>query len=236
MTSKTTLSKQVRSFDVAGVAESLDAAPDLLDVRDERGRTWLHLCCSVDITKRSKADRRASVALVAGLLDRGLDMDDAAFTEGTWRATPVWFSVARGRNLDLARFLLERGADPNHTLFAASFHDDFAAIDLLLDHGAAIDEVAEDETPFLGAIKTSHFASAWRLAERGADVNAVGSEGMTALHYMLKKNSDTEHFLALARFSPRYDIPGPDGLTAADLIARKRDPALRALAPSSGAS
>ncbi len=56
-------------------------------------------------------------------------------------------------------------------------------------------------------------------------MNAVGSEGMTALHYMLKKNSDTEHFVALARFGPRYDIPGPDGVTAAELLARKRDPA-----------
>ena len=236
MTSKTTLTKQVRSFDVAGVTESLDAAPDLLQVRDERGRTWLHLCCSVDVTNRSKVDRHASVVLAAALIERGLDINDSAFTEGTWRATPVWFSVARGHNLDLAQFLLERGADPNHALFAASFNDDFAAIDLLLDHGADIDEVAEDETPFLGAIKTSHFASAWRLAERGADVNAVGSEGMTALHYMLKKNSESEHFLALARFGPRYDIPGPDGVTAAELLSRKRDLALRALALSSGAS
>ena len=230
MTSKTALAKQVRAFDVAGVEASLGAEPDLLPVRDERGRTWLHLCCSVDVTKRSEADRRASVGLASALLGRGLDMNDAAFTEGSWRATPVWFSVARGRNLDLAGFLLGRGADPNHSLFAACFNDDFAAIDLLLSHGAAIDEVAEDETPFLGAIKTSHFASAWRLVERGADVNAVGSEGMTALHYMLKKNSDTEHFIALARFSPRYDVPGPDGVTAAELLARKRDPALRTLA------
>jgi len=229
MTSKTALAKQVRAFDAGAVGRSLDAAPELVDVRDERGRTWLHLCCSVDVRKRSKADRRASVALAADLLARGIDRDDAAFTEGTWRATPVWFSVARGRNLDLTRFLLGRGADPSHTLFAASFNDDFTAIDLLLDHGADLEAVAEGETPFLGAIKTSHFASAWRLAERGADVNAVDDRGMTALHVMLKKNSATDPLLAIARFDPRYDIPGPDGVTAAELLARKRDPALRAL-------
>ena len=55
-------------------------------------------------------------------------------------------------------------------------------------------------------------------------MNAVDDRGMTALHLMLKKNSATEHFLALARFDPRYDIPGPDGVTAAELLARKRDP------------
>ena len=102
MTSKTILTRQVRSFDALGVERSLDASPDLLDVRDERGRTWLHLCCSVDVTTRSKVDRRGERRARVRLLDRGLDMDDAAFTEDTWKATPVWFTVARGRNLDLA--------------------------------------------------------------------------------------------------------------------------------------
>ena len=224
MTSKTTVTKQVRSFDVAGVTESLDAAPDLLQVRDERGRTWLHLCCSVDVTNRSKVDRHASVVLAAALIERGLNINDSAFTEGKWRATPVWFSVARGHNLDLAEFLLERGADPNHALFAASFNDDFAAIDLLLDHGADIDEVAEGETPFLGAIKTSHFAVrvAFGGARRRCERCRFRGDDRAALH---AEEEQRERALprALARFGPRYDTPGPDGVTAAELLSRKRD-------------
>jgi ankyrin repeat protein len=219
MTSKAALTGQVRAFDVEGVRRSLDHRPDLLDLRDDRGRTWLHLCCSCPVTR---TDRAPSIKLAAELLARGLDKNDAAFTEGTWRATPVWFSVARGRNLDLTRFLLERGATPEHSLWAAAYNDDIPAISLLLQHGAEIDAVAEEETPFLWATKTSHFGSAWELARQGADVNATDSAGMTALHYMLKKRSEAPHFTAFAEFGPSVDIPDPTGRTAREILIGRR--------------
>jgi len=226
--SKTSLTARVRALDPAGVAAELDAEPSLLRVVDNRGRSWLHLCCGVDVSARP-ASAAAAVAIAAGLLDRGLGLDDAAFTEGEWRATPLWYAVGRGRNLDLARFLLEQGCDPNHTLFAAAFNADLAAIDLLLDHGADIDPVTEDETPFFGAVKWSRFPSAWRLASRGADVNFQDSRGRTALHRMLAKRSDLVHLQALAAFGPRVDLPDASGVTAADLLARRRDPGVRDL-------
>ena len=70
------------------------------------------------------------------LLAHGLDIDAEAFTEDAWKATPLWFAVARGRNLALAEFLLDRGCNPNYALWAAAFNDDFAAIGLLVAHGA----------------------------------------------------------------------------------------------------
>jgi ankyrin repeat protein len=233
MASATSVTKQVRQFDADGVRASLDEAPRLLGHRDERGRNWLHLCCSIDVSKRPD-DVGPSVTIADDLLARGLDIDAPAFTEndGQWHATPLWYCVARGRNLVLAAHLLDLGCDPNHSLWAAGFNDDLGAIDLLLDHGADIDSVVEQETPFLSAIKSSHFRPAWRLAERGADVDYVDAKGMTALHYMLKKSSDTKHFVAFDRFGPRYDIPGPNGTTAGEALARKRDPALRALVAS----
>ena len=39
-------------------------------------------------------------------------------------------------------------------------------------------------------MKSSHFRAAEALLERGANVNVQDSHGMTALHYMLKKDSD----------------------------------------------
>jgi hypothetical protein len=230
MASTTALAAAVKAFDVDAARAALDASPALLPVRDGRGRTWLHLVCSTDVTKHAELDPADSIATARLLIGRGLDHSDAAFTEDEWRATPVWYAVARGRNVALARSLLEMGADPNHTLWAAAFNDDLDALTLLLDHGAELEAFAEDTTPFLGAIKSSHFTSAWHLAERGADIDVVDRFGMTALHYMLKKSSDTRHFTDFARYRPRVDIPGPDGRTAGDQLARRRDPVLRDLA------
>jgi hypothetical protein len=62
------------------------------------------------------------------------------------------------------------------------------------------------------------------------NVNAQNERGMTAAHLMLKKNSDYEHFAMLARYNARFDLPDKQGVTAADVMARKRDARFKALA------
>jgi ankyrin repeat protein len=171
-----------------------------------------------------------SIETARVLLKHGFDMNEHAFTEGTWRATPVWHAIGRGANLALAEFLLKRGADPNHSLWAASFRRDRAAIRLLVRHGAEVDEQLRGSTPFLGAIEWSLFDPAEELLELGADPNFRDAKGMTALHYMLKKGSDKKHFSMLLRHGARGDIPSKNGQTAADIMARKRDPAFREMA------
>ena len=57
-------------------------------------------------------------------------------------------------------------------------------INLLLDRGANIEAIAEDETPLLAAVKYSKFAMAELLLARGANPNFQDSKGMTALHYI----------------------------------------------------
>jgi hypothetical protein len=47
---------------------------------------------------------------------------------------------------------------------------------------------------------------------------------------MIRKSSPAEALAMVIGFGARGDIPGPDGRTAIDLLARKRDPALRSLA------
>jgi hypothetical protein len=230
--SKTGVQALVKALDVDGVRAALSESPALIDVRDDRGRTWLHLVCSLDMTRRSAKDVTATLALAELLLSLGLEIDEPAFTEGTWHATPVWYSVSRGRNLALARFLLSRGASAEHALWAAAFNEDLDAIRLLAEHGATIDAVVEDETPFLGAVKTSRFASAWLLLDLRADVDFVDPKGMTALHYMLKKGSDAEHIEEIVGRGADLDIADPSGRTARGILGRKRDPALKALAAS----
>jgi hypothetical protein len=232
--SKTKMTALVRSFAASEVDSALETSPGLAEVRDARGRNWLHLCCAVDVGGKVPAAKQ-SVRTADVLLAHGLDIDAEAFTEDAWKATPLWFAIGRGRNLVLAEHLLERGCDPNYALWAAAFNDDLEAIDLLVRYGAIVDDpCVPDETPFLWAVKISHFGPAGRLLGHGADVNVQDPKGMTALHYMLKKQSDKVHFEMLVAHGARGDIPNGDGLTAVDIMRKKRDPDFHALADRLG--
>ena len=223
MVSKARVRELVRSFDDEGVETALDAKPALLEARDERGRTWLHLCCATPLDGQRSA--AASIRTADLLLDRGLDLEDAAFNEGEFRATPLWYSISWGKNLALAEHLLKRGARPEHSLFAAAWNNDSVAIRLLIKYGAKVDgDGPAEDSPMLGAVLWSRFGPAETLLEAGANPNLRDKKGMTALHYMLKKGSDKEHLRLLARFGARGDIPGPDGRTAVEILRRKRDP------------
>ncbi|MEI9993777.1 MAG: hypothetical protein WDM91_04210 [Rhizomicrobium sp.] len=227
MISKTAMLVSVKAFDATAVDNGLKENPALLAFRDRRGRNWLHLCCG---RRPAKGREKDSLRTAEGLLRHGFDIDAAAFTEGDWQATPVWYAIAHGRNLALAEFLLERGASPNHSLWAASFNKDLPAIRLLVKYGADLEQIAEETTPFLGAVKWSQFGPAEELLKAGADPNWRDKHGMTALHYMLKKNSDAGHIAMVVRYGARGDIPDGTGKTAIDILRRKKAAALRELA------
>ena len=226
MVSRTSLTEQVKAFDAGGVLAGLDARPDLLPVRDDKGRSWLHLVAAQPV-EGDPQKAAASIALAGGLIARGLDMNDAAFTEGPngeWRATPLWYAISRGRNLPLARDLLERGCDPDHSMFAAAWNRDVEAIRLLRKHGAPLRPDMLVET-----IGWSRFEAAEEFLRQGADPNATDAKGRTALHMMLAKDTAPEHLAMVIRYGARTDIPGPDGRTVAEILKRKKDPAYRAL-------
>jgi ankyrin repeat protein len=171
------------------------------------------------------------------LIDLGLGLDAPAFREGEWQATPLWFTIAWGRNLPLAEHLLKLGANPNFCLFAAVWNDDRAAIRLLLDSGADIEDgAARGETPLLGAVAWSRFGPAAVLLEAGASPDYRNAEGVTALHMMLKKGSAPEHFRLFASHGARGDIPDANGRTAVELLRRKRNLAYRAVAEALGSA
>jgi hypothetical protein len=224
------MTELVKQFRWKEVASGLDGNPALTQYRDERGRNWLHLCCSVDVKAKAKLSVKDGVKLAGFLLDTGFDIDMPAFTEGTWHATPLWYAIGRGRNLALAKFLLKRGSSPEHCLWASVFNNDYDAMRLLVRHGAAVDAVVENRTPFLEAIGWSRFDGARVMLELGADVNFQDSKKMTALHYMLKKGSDKKHIKMLVDHGARGDLKNKDGMTAAQIMMKKKDPDYRAMA------
>ena len=221
--SKTRLFQSIKSLDRDAVGALLEAHPQLKQVKDERGRNALHFLCSVP---GAAGRRERSLALAQHLLGLGFDINAPAFVEGPFKATPLWYAVSRGRNLPLAKLLLKKGSTPEYCLWSAAFHDDVEAIDLLIKHGARVDPVAEDETPFLGAIKWSHFAAAERLLRHGANVNFQNSKGMTALHFLLKKNSDRKYVEMLLRHEADPTLENAEGLRPLDVVAKRKDQTL----------
>ncbi|MBV9270674.1 MAG: ankyrin repeat domain-containing protein [Candidatus Eremiobacteraeota bacterium] len=204
--------------------------PALLDYRGRQGENYLHVCCGIDITKHhlQAAD---SIKSVDVLIDRGLPINGEAFREGEWKATPLWYAVARGKNLKLARHLLKRGATPEYCLWAAAYNDDAAAVHLLVHEGASIDAVHGDgDTPLVFAVRWSRFGAARELLKCGADPNYQDKLGNTALHYMLKKRSDPSCIRMLIDYGARLDLPNREGTTAHRLLSRSRDVRYRELA------
>ena len=221
--SKSRLFQSIKSLDRKAVAALLEAQPALRQMKDERRRNALHFLCSLPDTDKSRV---RSLELAEYLLDVGFDINEPAFVEGPFKATPLWYAISRGRNLTLAKLLLKNGSTPEYCLWSAAFHDDVEAIDLLIKHGARVDPVAEDETPFLGAIKWSHFAAAERLLRHGANVNIQNSKGMTALHFLLKKNSDRKHIEMLLRHRADPTLENAEGKSPLDMVAKRRDKTL----------
>jgi ankyrin repeat protein len=228
LVSKTRMTDWVKQFRWRDVRSGLDENPRLRAVRDRKGRNWLHLCGSVDVAARPGLDPKESVKLAQVLLEKGIDINEAAFREGSWKATALWYSIAWGRNLRLARHLLKRGSDPNHCMWAAAYNRDVEAIRLLAGNGADVDPGTE--TPFLFAVRWSRFEAAEELLKQGADVNTRNKKKMTALHYMLKKGSDKKHLRTMIRYGARGDVKDAGGATAAEIMMRKRDPEFHAMA------
>jgi uncharacterized protein len=220
--SKTRLLPLVKDLKWKDVAAAMSENPRLLEFRDERGRNWLHLCCAVKVKERGLkvAD---SIRTAEVLLDAGLEINQEAFSEKDFKATPLWYAVAFGQNLKLAEFLLRRGSVPHYCMWAAAYNDDAAAIRQLVANGAAINPVAEDATPFLFAIQWSRFVAAEQLLKLGADVDFSNSKKMTALHYLLKKGSDKKYVRMLMKYGARGDIPDGKGDTAGEIMSRKKD-------------
>jgi ankyrin repeat protein len=223
--SKTRLFNAIKSLDLEAVSVLLGSHPELAKVKDERRRNALHFLCGLPASDRTSA---RSLALARLLLDRGFDINGPAFVEGggAFKATPLWYTLSRGRNLALAKLLLKRGSSPEYCLWTAGFHDDVEAIDLLVKAGARLDPVAEDETPFLGAIKWSRFKAAERLLHHGANVNFQNSKGTTALHALVKKRCDRRYVELLLRHGADPHRRDAKGVSPFDMVARRRDKTL----------
>jgi ankyrin repeat protein len=67
-------------------------------------------------------------------------------------------------------------------------------------------------------------------------VNFRNSKGMTALHFLLRKRSDRKHIAMLLGYGADPTIRNAEGESPLDMVAHRRDQALRDLFSQRGPS
>jgi ankyrin repeat protein/uncharacterized protein YceK len=159
--------------DLARAKVIAEKTPEVLRLEADLGRAPLHLA-----VEKGQAD------LVEWLASETA-ADNAEDVNGE---TALNLAVHAGRT-DLARILLDRGADLNHRgrdstpLHQAAALEDPALTELLLDRGASVDARSERAmTPLHVAAGRGRTPVAALLIARGADVDARDHRGATPLH------------------------------------------------------
>jgi ankyrin repeat protein len=121
---------------------------------------------------------------VAALLKAGAGLEAEApmdEDEGDFRATPLWYAVARGENLPLVQFLLRLGADPSYSLWAVVWRDDDVVCRELLKNRPRLDLRAHGETPIFYAARLKRLKTLDLLIEAGANPAIVDDKGRDAV-------------------------------------------------------
>jgi hypothetical protein len=180
--SKTALFAAAKAWDAPAVVRMLTAAPALVTATDPRQRLALHMACAVRPAGPALGEPNG-IRTVSALLERGapleaeVPMDE---DEEDFRATPVWYAVARGENLPLVRFLLKRGANASYSLWAAVWWDDAVLMRELLKARPRLDLKAHGETPIFYAARLKRLKTLELLIEAGADAGIADRQGRNA--------------------------------------------------------
>ena len=212
----------IKDLDLEAVEEFVQKDPKWLAWSEPDGKNALHFLCGVRPCDVGDAD--ASLRILKWLLKRGMDINSVQRVEekncNFFPATPLWYAFTKGQNETLYKYLLKQGADPSHCWWAIAWYDDAAAAKLWLKHGAKLDEKPSLNDLFLGSFQWKKFTFAKWLLSEGADVNARGPQGLTALMLAVKrKDEDAVKWLVSAGADP--DLKNEQGISARKLAEEK---------------
>jgi ankyrin repeat protein len=181
--SKTAMFDAAKAWDPAEVRALVKASPQLAHVTDPRGRTALHLACAVKPGVLMLGEPHG-IETVATLLEAGAGLEVAVpmeEDEEDFRATPLWYAVARGENLPLVKFLLKRGSNASYSLWAAVWRDDEELCGHLLKYAPKLNLRAHGETPIFYAARLRRLKTLGLLIAAGADPTIPDRQGRDAI-------------------------------------------------------
>ena len=181
--SKTGFFAAAKTFDHAAIKSMLEAAPELDLVHATRpdGLAAVHIACSVKLDDAGLHEPYG-IRTVDALLDGGTDIDAGVPTnEEGFKPTPVWYAAARGRNLELVRFLVGRGCDTSYSLWTAVSQDDDVLLRALLDGKPDLNLRAHGETPIFYAARLGRLKTLQVLIAARADPAIPDKSGRSAI-------------------------------------------------------
>jgi cytochrome c len=164
----------------------------------KRARTWILRASSVLLLFAVPAQASSltdlaqigDLAAVAGALDNGADVNEI---DGV---TALYIAVEAG-NIELAKLLIDRGADVNlpvkfkrTPLYAAAFGGFPDLVKLLLDSGADPNQPAKSQTVLHVAANNGCLQCVIYLVEAGADVNALTRNLVPPIHFAVRNGHD----------------------------------------------
>ncbi|XP_045411169.1 ankyrin repeat domain-containing protein 26-like [Lemur catta] len=173
--------------DVAKVEQILSLKKKVLDARDRKKRTALHLACA-----------NGHPEVVTVLVDRKCKLNVPDSEKRT-----ALIKAVQCLEEECATILLEHGANPNHSdvygntaLHYAVYGDTPSIAAKLLSHGANKEAINKDHlTPLLLAVSGTKEEMVEFLIQKNADINAVDKMNRTAL--MLAEHHNSPSILHL---------------------------------------
>jgi ankyrin repeat protein len=197
-----------------------------VDARDKNGRSALVWACWALMVRYTVEASTPGVHYMRAEALRGLSAKDAAAELTKTRES---LGRLKGQFGEVARLLVEGGADPNIAtpaftpLGAAAMVGDQLLAEALLAHGANIDDTSTGESALHAAIAERHGELAALIIDKGANVNARNMSLFTPLHFLAVNLRDRKLAELLIRHGADVNAKDQAGHTALEAATRARN-------------
>jgi Ankyrin repeats (many copies) len=168
------------------VAGFLKRDASLAMARDALRLTALQCCAGSRLGRAGPKTALALLETARVLVDAGADVN--AETKSWAHDVAVSYFVIRSGQVEMLKFLLGRGIDATRAISAAAWENREDLVDLLIAHGADINQAYDHTTPVLNElIRWGQFQPARMILAKGMSPNLPDERGWTAVHQAVSR-------------------------------------------------